>query len=207
MYTIVKYKKFKRSRKPNPDLNESGFENPFNNINDISYHEEIDLDDPVNKFIGNNKGVDISKIGLWNTNASNKIKCVNNRVYANKYFCEGDIIEECPIKLMSPQDLYSANIRDCVFPLDDSGDLYGLPFGYAVCYRNCKDAQIPSNVTYYYDENKNMLVFNAIRNIKKGCELIIDADDTDFANELHPSQFNYKPGYEPIYKTKEYKFI
>ena len=204
---IIEYKNHKRNKKSNPGLYESGFENPFDDIDDTSTDIAVDIDDPINKYIGKNKGVSISKIGLWNSNVSNKILCRNNRVYANKYFCKGDVVEECPIKLMSKKDLYSDNIRDCVFPLDDSGNLYGLPLGYAVCYRNSKDAPVPANVTYYYDESSNMLVFTATSNIKKGCELVIDADDDDFANELHPSQFNYEPGYEPIYKTKDYRII
>lgn len=196
----------KMEKHSNPVLNETGFENPFDDsTGGLSLID--DADDPLFNALGTHKGVDISNISVWNTNVGNKIVCRNNHVYANKFFCKGDIIEESPIKPMSSKDLYSKNIRDCVFPLDPEKDLYGLPLGYAVCYRNSKDTPSEPNVKYYYDEDNNTLVFTATKPIKRGMELIIDASDDDFANELNASQFNYEPGLEPIYTTKNYKIV
>ena len=46
------------------------------------------------------------------------------------------------------------------------------------------------------------VTIKALKNIRKGQELILTTNDTDFANELNPDKFNYRPGVEPIYTAE-----
>ena len=191
-------------------LNEAGFTNPFDEIGNkpdyMSSPSDDDLNDPAYRHLKKN-AINITGVSLWNTNAKNKIKYEHGKMYAAKYFIPGDIVEESPIKIIGEKDLYSETIREIAFPIDPERGLYALPLGYANCYRNSKEAPVPGNITYEYDENRNMLVFKAISNIKSGQELVLDVDDSDFANELHPGQFQYNQGAEPIYNVKNYKLV
>lgn len=198
MAKVVKIRKFNK-------LNEASFTNPFDEEGGFSPSSERDL---ISAELNKNPKVNsISKVSLWNTNVKNKIAYKNDRIYANNYFCAGDIVEECPVKLMSEKDLYSETIRDSVFPIDTRRGVYALPLGYAMCYRNSMESGLPGNIEYNFDENTNMMVFTAITNIKRGSELIIDADDEDFANVIRPGQFKYEQGVEPIYRTKNFKIV
>jgi hypothetical protein len=198
MAKVVKIRKYNK-------LNEASFTNPFDEEGGYSPSSERDfISGELNKTPKVNS---ISKVGLWNTNVKNKIAYKNDRIYANNYFCAGDIVEECPVKLMSEKDLYSETIRDCVFPIDTNKGIYALPLGYAICYRNSMESGLPGNIEYNFDEASNMMVFTAITSIKKGNELIIDATDDDFANVIKPGQFKYEQGVEPIYRTKNFKIV
>ena len=190
-------------KKKHTKLNEAGFTNPF----DIDYQgPATEEDDPVFNAL-TKSNVSINGVSLWNTNTKNKMSYKNGKMYSNKHFCVGDIIEESPVKLMDEKALYSETIRDTVFPIDTAKGIYGLPLGYAVCYRNSKEAPVEGNISYEYDEDRNMIVFKAIKTIRPGNELVIDADDADFSNELKPDQFRYQQGVEPIYRTKAIKLV
>ena len=195
-------------RKRKNQINEAGFTNPFDDV-DTKYSlspSEEDLNDPVYNHLKKNS-VSITGVSLWNTNAKNKFKYERGKMFAAKHFIAGDIIEESPIKLMGEKDLYSEAIRNIVFPIDPEHGVYALPLGYANCYRNSKEAPVPGNITYEYDDKREMLVFSAIISIKPGQELVLDVDDSDFANEIHPGQFEYKQGYEPVYNIKNIKLV
>lgn len=188
-----------------------GFENPFDDMdpednNELSNADKIEYEDFYNT--SSEKPAEISKIKLWNTNTPNKVVYKNDRMYAGKYFGKGDIVEESPIKLMTTKDLYSENIRKNVFEIDAGKGLYAFPLGYAICYRNSKEApQGEGNIYYEFNDDNTIITFYALKNIKKGAELIIQADDNDFGNEVLPGQFKYEQGPDPIYSTKNIKFI
>ena len=198
---MAKVVKIRKSNK----LNEAGFANPFDEEGTLVPSSERDFIE--SDFNIAPKVQSISKVSLWNPNTKNKIAYKNDRIYANQYFCSGDIVEECPVKLLGEKDLYSETIRDCVFPIDTAKGIYALPLGYAICYRNSKETNLPGNVEYEYDEVSNMLIFKAIASIKKGSEVIIDAADEDFANVIKPGQFKYEQGVEPVYRTKNIKIV
>ena len=142
MAKVVKIRKYNK-------LNEASFTNPFDEEGGYSPSSERDyISAELNKTPKVNS---ISKVGLWNTNVKNKIAYKNDRIYANNYFCAGDIVEECPVKLMSEKDLYSETIRDCVFPIDTNKGIYALPLGYAICYRNSMESGLPGNIEYNFD--------------------------------------------------------
>jgi len=187
-----------------------GFVNPFeDSVTDTLSSTAIQNADVVSDPLysgGNKDNVKIDNVKLWNTNTSNKVvyKSSPERMCAGQYFCIGDIVETCPVRLLSDEDMYSKNIRNCCFTIDKGKGVYALPLGYALCYRN--SMQLPNsnggNIEYEFDSDNNEIIFTAIRNIRKGEELVISATEDDFANEIQPGQFQYKQGPDPIYSTK-----
>lgn len=187
-----------------------GFYNPFDDSSDNGVDVvdvnagRFDEDDDVTKPL---QAKDIKSIRNWNQDVPAKVVYKNNGMYAGKYFSEGDIIERCPIKYMSEADLYSKNIRDNVFPIDQAKGIYAFPLGNALCYRNSDEAGRTGNITYEYDESSDCLVFSALRCIRKGDELILQVTSDDFANELKPNQFRYEQGPDVVYTTKNIKIM
>lgn len=196
MRKVVKIRKYNQ-------LNEAGFSNPFANDDDLRTTDILSIEPDSTKKKVNS----IYSVNLWNPNTKTKIIYRNDRVFANQYFCAGDTVEECPVKLMEEKDLYSETIRACVFPIDLKKGIYALPLGYGVCYRNSVDSGIKGNIDYDFFEDSNTLVFTALSNIKKGTELIIKADEKDFANVIKPGQFKYDQDVDTIYRVKDYKFV
>lgn len=188
-----------------------GFENPFEDsvVDTLSSVDNQDIiTDPI--FSDHKKkGTSIVGVKLWNTNTPNKIIYKNDRVLAGQYFCKGDIIEVAPVKILTDKDMYSENIRESSFTVDKGRGIYALPLGLALCYRN--SMEIPcldeGNITYDFNLDTNEITFTAIKNIRKGEELVIDATEEDFANEIQPEQFQYKEGPDPIYSTRNIKII
>lgn len=186
-----------------------GFENPFEDTvtDTLSSNDDSIIKDPL--FSPTTAKVSIGNVSLWNKNISNKVVYANNRMYAGKYFCEGDIVEVSPVKILSDKDMYSENIRESSFIVDKGKGIYALPLGYALCYRN--SVEIPhsngGNLEYSFDMDNNTITFTATRDIRKGEELVITATDDDFANEIQPGQFQYQQGPDPIYSTKNIKIV
>lgn len=183
-----------------------GFENPFEDtvVDTLSSTDNQDIiTDPLSMGPRKTK-VAISGVKLWNTNTANKTIYKNNRMYAGQYFCAGDVVEVSPVKILTDKDMYSENIRESSFTVDKGKGIYALPLGYALCYRN--SMEIPhlseGNLSYDFNLDTNEITFTAIKDIRKGEELVIDATEDDFANEIQPGQFQYKQGPDPIYSTK-----
>ena len=177
-----------------------GFYNPFDDVDDHSidtrYEEVVDID-PRNDM-------KISNIRLWNNNTDNKIMYKGGRMIAGQFFGKGDHIETCPIRLIYEKDLYSENIRDFAFTIDKGKGIYAIPFGYASFYRNSKSCNVEPNADYEYVDDPNGSYINifAINNIKKGNEIVLVADDSDFANEIKPGQFEYNRDEVPFRSVK-----
>lgn len=189
-----------------------GFENPFEDsvvdtLSSVDNQDDI-ITDPIFSD-RKKKSTSIVGVKLWNTNTQNKIIYKNGRVLAGQYFCEGDIIEVAPVKILTNTDMYSENIRESSFTIDKGKGIYALPLGLALCYRN--SMEIPyldeGNITYDFNLDTNEITFTAIKNIRKGEELVIDATEEDFANEIQPGQFQYREGPDPIYSTRNIKII
>ena len=189
-------------------INESslieGFYNPFDDEDD---YLDTDKEAEIKKYHVMKKDpdmIEISKVKMWNTNVPNKVICKTNGCFAGKNFNTGDIIEDSPVKVIPSDAMYSKSIRDAAFQfeLDDGSSIYGIPLGYISCYRTRHSSGIPGNVDYELDPESLRVQIIATKNIRRGQELILNTNDTDFANELNPDKFNYKPGVEPIYSTE-----
>lgn len=193
-------------------INESvGFENPFEDtVTDTlsPMEDQAIISDPLDMDPKKTK-VSISGVKLWNTNTANKTVYKNKKMYAGQYFCAGDIVEVSPVKILTDKDMYSENIRESSFVIDKGKGIYALPLGYALCYRNSMEIPYLSegNISYDFNLDTNEITFTAIKDIRKGEELVIDATEDDFANEIQPGQFQYKQGPDPIYSTKNIKIV
>lgn len=183
------------------NLNE-GFENPFDEPGDRTIEHRYD--DVIDIGIDDHD-IKIGKVKLWNDKVDNKVMYRGGKMVAGKFFGIGDTIEECPVRLIYEKDLYSENIRDFAFDIDKKRGVYAIPFGYASFYRNSKDCNVEPNAEYEYVEDgdgKKIRIF-ATRNIKKGHEIVLYAEDDDFQNEIKPGQFDYSTKeIEPYYAVK-----
>ena len=181
-------------------LNE-GFENPFDEVDD---HTKVNrYDDKV--VVDPNKDLKINQIKMWNSNTPNKIMYRNGRIEAGQFFGKGDTIEECPVRIIYEKDMYSENIRDFAFTIDKARGIYAIPFGYASFYRNSISSNAEPNAEYEYvpERNGGYIRIYATRNIRKGHEIVLYADKTDFDNEIKPGQFDYSQReIEPYYSVK-----
>ena len=177
-----------------------GFYNPFDDVDDHSidtrYEEIVDID-PDNDM-------KISKVRLWNNNTDNKIIYKGGRMIAGQFFGKGDYIETCPVRLIYEKDLYSENIREFAFTIDKSKGIYAIPFGYASFYRDSKTCNLEPNADYEYvdDPSGSYIKIYAINNIKKGNEIVLLSDESDFANEVKPGQFEYDRDEVPFLSVK-----
>ena len=165
----------------NFNLNE-GFSNPFNNAS------KKNLESTEPPIINNTTKNLIKDVKLWNCNERlNKIKCVNNKIFANTKFFKDDIVEEAPVIILSNEDLYTKNIRNIVF--DISPNKFGIPLGYTSLYRKSSDTNKKHNLDFKYDLENNKLIFIANRNIDEGEELIINDNKIIYDNQLKEDSF------------------
>ena len=173
-----------------------GFENPFNDEYDAKSVYTNDMNYVYHK---ETRDIPVKKVQLWNRNTNNKIVYKNGKMYAGQFFGKGDVIEECPIRLIHEEDLYSKTIRDFAFEIDRTKGLYAVPFGYASYYRNSKESGLEPNASYTFDLGTDFIQICADVNISKGDEIILMARDEDFGNEIKPGQFEYKYGQNEPY--------
>ena len=192
------------------NLNESvneGFYNPFDDEDEYLDSEESQF----KKFHVEKKDpdmIDITKVKMWNTNVPNKVVCKSNGCFAGKSFTAGDIIEESPVRIIPSDAMYSRSIRDAAFQfeLDDGSLIYGIPLGYISCYRTRHNSGLDGNVEYDLDPESLRVTILAKKNIRKGQELVLDTNDSDFANEYNETRFKHNQDVEPIY-TADIKWV
>ena len=102
-----------------------------------------------------------------------KIYSDSKHVYAAVNFYEGDIVEMCPSQLVTKSALYDNNVRKMVFEVDKD-NTYVIPFGYCQYYDLSDEYKTP-NVDYIWDPNINTIVIKALRKIKAGDILVLNA--------------------------------
>ena len=179
------------------------FENPFDEIGDTTintrYEEMADYDFDEKDF-------NIGRVRLWNNNTDNKIMFKGGKMIAGQFFGINDTIEECPVRILYEKDMYSENIREFAFTIDAPRGIYAIPFGYASYYRNSLDCNIEPNADYEYVDGETPIIrIFATRNIKRGHEIVLYAEDSDFGNEIKPGQFKYDQDSDPFYRVKNIK--
>lgn len=188
------------------NINE-GFFNPFddcdNSVATIPQSHQQKDDEDTND-------IKISNVRLWNDDVSNKIMFKDGKMVAGKYFGKGDIIERCPIRILFEKDMYSENIRKFAFTLDEQRGIYAVPFGYASFYRNSKDIGGDSNSDYEYvignTPEESYIKIYSTKPIRKGEEIVLHSDETDFENEIKPGQFKYDNDNSYV-STKKFKML
>lgn len=197
-----------RYTKKTLDILREGFNNPFDTDDNIA----SDAYDFMKDMYGNSsaKKIDVSSVRLWNPDVNDKIYYKNGRMNAGKYFGQNDVIERCPIRLLTNKELYSKTIRDFAFPIDIDGRVYAIPFGYASYYRDRKSSPSEPNATYEYDgtsPDDPIIKIIAIKPIKKGTEIVLDISDEEYYdNELTADTFRYPGNCSVMYSVKNFKF-
>ena len=171
-------------------LNESFF-NPFDD-------ESVEKEDEKVDARVHQDGINIEKIRLWKKNRKDKVFLSKGKVLSGRFYERGDVIETCPVKIVSGNDLYGKAVRDMVFELDPKRNLYGIPFGFANFYRNSFDEN---------SENGPVIDIVATKTIRRGEEIVLCSDESDFYNEVKGGQFKYNQGPDAFYSIKKFTII
>jgi uncharacterized protein len=90
-------------------------------------------------------------------------------VFAKKNIRKGGIIEECPILVSAAEEKNPAEIQAYLFS-GDTDDTTIIILGYGCIYNH----SAKNNADYYSDDDKNVIVFIANRNIKQDEEIFIN---------------------------------
>lgn len=176
-----------------------GFYNPF----DDGFDEQEVVPLVKQQETPDDGEIKIGKVRLWSERPNN-VSFKDGRMFAGTFFAKGDTVEVCPVRILANDDLYSRNVRDFAFLVDEDNHTYAIPFGYASFYRNSKECNVNPNLNYEYvnsKENPCIRIF-ATKNIRKGHEMVLFAEESDFENEINPSQFKYDTGTEPFVAVK-----
>lgn len=181
------------------------FYNPFDGEDD-----DVQIDIPKRPYRqdAEDRGIKISKVKVWDGNTTDKIIFDKGKMRAGNFYGPGDTIETCPVRLIQEDDLHSRTVRDIAFAIDTEKRIYGIPFGYALYYRNSKDTGLDGNADYELipSDEPTIRIF-ATTKIKKNSEIILNSDEMDFENEIKPGQFEYEPNRSEYVAIKNFKLI
>ena len=193
-----------RIRTDNFSILNEGFYNPFDDdlladahSNSIENYKNSIKEKEVERLI--------RKIKIYNAkNQATGIKYEGNKVVATKAFYRGDIIENAPVRILSDEDLYSPNVRELVFMIDETKRLFGIPFGLASVARDESQTSLSANIDYEFDPEKgNVISIYAIKKIRPGDELIFKNDDFIKEDSIYkPDQTSYNDFYGIKVDTK-----
>lgn len=110
-------------------------------------------------------------------------------VFAQKVIKIGTIIEECPIIKMKLQEMTVRKhmlLNYYAFMIDEEHEYTGIALGYGSLYNH---AEKP-NASYYYDKDKELMIFEAIQPIVKNQEITINYLGPESAGQSIESWFN-----------------
>jgi SET domain-containing protein len=94
-------------------------------------------------------------------------------VFAQKAIPIGAIIEECPIIKMKLQEMTVRKqmlLNYYAFMIDEQNEYTGIALGYGSLYNHSDNC----NATYYFDKEKELMIFEATQNIAKNQEITIN---------------------------------
>jgi hypothetical protein len=94
-------------------------------------------------------------------------------VFAQKAITIGTIIEECPIIKMKLQEMTVRKqmlLNYYAFMIDEQNEYTGIALGYGSLYNHTDNC----NATYYFDKEKELMIFEAIQPITKNQEITIN---------------------------------
>lgn len=94
-------------------------------------------------------------------------------VFAQKPIKSGTIFEECPVIKMKLQEMTVRKhmlLNYYAFMIDEEHEYTGIALGYGSLYNHAND----HNAIYYYDNEKELMIFEAIQPIEKHQEITIN---------------------------------
>ena len=119
-------------------------------------------------------------------------------VYADKNFTKDEIIEEC----------YTIVLSQLISPLKNyafsAHKNFGIPTGYGMIYNH----SLQPNATYHFDEYQSIIIYKALRTIRKGEEILIYYGDYWFSDRHLPvKEISYQQKLLRILNSKTCKII
>lgn len=102
------------------------------------------------------------------------ISAIHGRgVFAQKAIKIGTVIEECPIIKMRLQEMTVRKqmlLNYYAFMIDEQNEYTGIALGYGSLYNHSDNC----NATYYFDREKELMIFEAVQPIAKNQEITIN---------------------------------
>ena len=94
-------------------------------------------------------------------------------VFAQQAIKIGDVIEECPIIKMKLQEMTVRKqmlLNYYAFMIDEQHEYTGIALGYGSLYNHSENY----NANYYFNKEKELMIFEAIQTIAKNQEITIN---------------------------------
>ena len=118
------------------------------------------------------------KNNLFVTKPNNAIYVANSSihgrgVFAQKTIKSGTVFEECPVIKMKLQEMTVRKhmlLNYYAFMIDEQQEYTGIALGYGSLYNHSDNY----NATYYFDNEKELMIFEATQNISKNQEITIN---------------------------------
>ncbi len=128
------------------------------------------LGEPVKSDIYTHGGGLLRKsptVKKWDKIGVGKSQVEGLGVWALEPFADNEIIEECPVLIVTKDDVVDTPMMDYVFKISEKQYALALGSGSLYNHRN------QPNARWHYDEDKDRIVFRAARGIKPGEEIFI----------------------------------
>ena len=120
-----------------------------------------------------------------------KTKSKGRGVFAVKSFKKGEVIEECPVILLSKKDMIHCEktlLEKYIYEWKENGD-GAVALGYGSLYNH----GFNPNAEYEFVYSKKLIVYKALRSIKKGEEVVVNyngnMDNNDPIDFEHPRRY------------------
>lgn len=118
------------------------------------------------------------KNNLFVTQPNNSIYVAISKIHGRGVFAQhaiksGAIIEECPIIKMKLQEMTVRKnmlLNYYAFMIDQENEYTGISLGYGSLYNHSN----PCNAIFYFDKERELMIFEAIRHISKHEEITIN---------------------------------
>ena len=91
-------------------------------------------------------------------------------VLSRTQFAKGEIVEICPVVIVSAEAKAVQRLKDYIFEIDKAKQEYGIVLGYGSLYRH---SQKP-NIIFAYNKKNKQMYFMTGRTVQAGEELTID---------------------------------
>ncbi|MBP6181881.1 SET domain-containing protein-lysine N-methyltransferase [Flavobacterium sp.] len=118
-----------------------------------------------------------------NINIYVAISSIHGRgVFAQQSIKPGTVIEECPIIKMKLQEMTVRKqmlLNYYAFMIDEQHEYTGIALGYGSLYNHANNC----NATYYYNKEKELMIFEAIQPIAENQEITINYLGPDSAGQ------------------------
>jgi len=111
-------------------------------------------------------------------------------VTAKTQFARDEIIEICPIIIVGVEAKAIPRLKDFIFEINKTNNIYGVVLGYGSLYRH---SQTP-NCRFAYNSSNRQMYFISLRPIQMSEELTIDYGKEYWAER---TQFNISPEIQP----------